>query len=66
MSKDFVMHCGITLLPPFQMTKCRVVVGFFAKANGGSNLEPPFRRRVNRAAVRRLFFFAIARQVEVI
>jgi hypothetical protein len=36
----------------------------FLQGNGGSNLELPFHGRVNRAAVRRLFSFAVVRQMK--
>ena len=34
-------HGGILLLPPCQIAKCRGVVGFQTKRNGGSVFEPP-------------------------
>ena len=61
MSKGFVAHGGILLLPPCQIARCRVVVNLWAKRSGGLDFSKPplklyFEHR-NWSAQRRFFLF---------
>ncbi len=49
MSKNFVVHGGILLLPPCQIARYRVVVNLWAKRNGGLDFSKPPLGYVERA-----------------
>ena len=41
MSKKFVAHGGILLVPPCQIARCRVVVSLWTKRSGGLDFSKP-------------------------
>ena len=48
-SKGFVAHDGILLLPPCKIARCRVVVNLWAKRSGGLDFSKPPTDNVNWA-----------------
>ena len=68
MSKYFVVHGGILLLPPYQIARYRVVVNLSTKRSGGSESKPPQSKiDVSIELLNDGFFsFAVVRQINCI